>query len=62
MDYFPTILAAIGAEIEGDRLGLGTNLFSDKSTLAEEYGFEEMFDELNQKSNFYDNHILYPER
>lgn len=62
MDYFPTILAAIGAEIEGDRLGLGTNLFSNKSTLAEEYGFEEMFDELNQKSNFYDNHILYPER
>lgn len=62
MDYFPTVLAALGAEIEGDRLGLGTNLFSDTSTLAEEYGFEEMFDELNKKSNFYDNDILYPEQ
>lgn len=62
MDYFPTVLAAIGAEMEGDRLGLGTNLFSDKRTLAEEYGFEDMFDELNKKSNFYDINILYPER
>ena len=62
MDYFPTVLAAVGAEIEGDRLGLGTNLFSERSTLAEEYGFEYMFDELNKKSNFYDNNILYPER
>lgn len=62
MDYFPTVLAAIGAEIEGDRLGLGTNLFSDKRTLAEEYGFEDMFNELNKKSNFYDINILYPER
>lgn len=62
MDYFPTVLAAMGAGIEGDRLGLGTNLFSDRKTLAEEYGFEDMFDELNKKSNFYDNNILYPER
>ena len=62
MDYFPTVLAAIGVEIQGDRLGLGTNLFSDRSTLAEEYGFEDMFDELNKKSNFYNNVILYPKR
>lgn len=62
MDYFPTILGALGAEIQGDRLGLGTNLFSDRSTLAEEYGFEYMFDEMNKKSNFYDSNILYPEK
>ena len=62
MDYFPTVLEALGAEIDGSRLGLGTSLFSDKKTLAEEYGFEEMFDELNKKSHFYDNNILYPER
>lgn len=29
-DMYPTILASIGVKIEGDRLGLGTNLFSDK--------------------------------
>ena len=38
MDMFPTVLAAMGAEIEGDRLGLGTNLFSDLPTLRETYG------------------------
>ena len=35
MDMFPTTLASLGAVIDGDRLGLGTNLFSDKPTLAE---------------------------
>lgn len=62
LDYFPTVLASLGAEIEGDRLGLGTNLYSGRQTLAEQYGFEEMFDKMNKKSNFYNNNILYPER
>lgn len=61
MDMFPTILGAIGADIDGNRLSLGTNLFSDRQTLAEEYGYETMFDELNKKSRFYDNEILYPD-
>ena len=34
-DNFPTTIAALGAEIVGDRLGLGTNLFSDRQTLSE---------------------------
>lgn len=37
-DMFPTILAAMGYTIEGERLALGTNLFSDKPTLIEEFG------------------------
>ena len=37
-DDFPTTLSAMGAEIEGDRLGLGTNLFSAKETLSEKEG------------------------
>lgn len=37
-DLFPTTLAALGAAIDGDRLGLGTNLFSEKRTLTEIYG------------------------
>lgn len=60
LDFFPTTLASMGVEIEGNRLGLGTNLFSDRETLAEEYGYDVLFDELNRKSTFYDNHILYP--
>ncbi|MDE6052453.1 MAG: LTA synthase family protein [Lachnospiraceae bacterium] len=59
MDLCPTILAAMGVGIEGDQIGLGTNLFSDKSTLAEVYGYESMFSEMRMKSNFYDNEILY---
>ena len=60
MDIFPTVVAALGGEIEGDRLGLGTNLFSGEETLAEKYGYEVLFEELNKKSRFYDNEILYP--
>ena len=60
MDFFPTTLAAMGAEIEGGRLGLGTDLFSDQPTLAEEYGYEAMFTEMDKKSTFYNNKILYP--
>lgn len=42
MDIFPTTLSAIGYEIEGDRLGLGANLFSDVETLAEQKGLDYM--------------------
>ena len=60
MDFFPTTLASLGVTIEGERLGLGTNLFSDRETLAEEYGYETMFDEMSRKSVFYNREILYP--
>ena len=60
MDMFPTILGSLGVRIEGNRLALGTNLFSKQETLAEEYGYEYLFDELNKKSLFYDEELLYP--
>lgn len=53
LDLFPTILAAIGADIEGGRLALGTSLFSDKKTLPEEMGFEAFDAELKLYSNYY---------
>lgn len=37
-DNFPTTIAALGATIDGDRLGLGTNLYSKEKTLTEEVG------------------------
>lgn len=40
-DTFPTTIAALGAAIEGERLGLGTNLFSGAETLTEALGVEE---------------------
>ena len=48
----PTTLAAMGVEIEGDRLGLGTNLYGTKDTLLETYGMEEFSDLLSKKSSF----------
>ena len=60
-DMFPTTLASIGVRIEGDRLGLGTNLFSNKPTLTEEYGFNFLNKELSKKSGYYNKNILYKE-
>ena len=49
-DNFPTTLAALGAKIEGNRLGLGTNLFSDELTLTEKYGYKTENEEISKKS------------
>lgn len=54
MDMFPTTLASLGATIEGDRLGLGTNLFSGEQTLAEKLTFDQFNDDLSQKSKFFE--------
>lgn len=58
MDMYPTILAAMGAKIDGERLGLGTNLFSDKQTLMEEIGFEALNKEVQKTSDFYNTTIV----
>ncbi len=53
-DLFPTTLAAMGVKIKGNRLGLGTNLFSETPTLAERYGMDFLSAELGKRSKFYD--------
>ncbi len=53
MDMFPTVLAAMGYEIPGNRLGLGTNLFSGATTLLKELGFENLETELCKYSAYY---------
>lgn len=57
-DMFPTTLASIGCEIEGERLGLGTNLFSGEKTLTEKYGADYINAELNKMSDYYNKKIL----
>lgn len=54
-DMLPTTLSSIGAKIEGERLGFGTNLFSGEKTLTEKYGYEKLNRELEKSSRFYDN-------
>jgi len=53
MDLYPTVLASIGFSIPNDRLGIGTNLFSDKPTLAEQMGYETFNNEMKKYSSFY---------
>ena len=56
-DLFPTTLAALGAEIRGNRLGLGVNLFSDEPTIIEEYSFNTVMTELRRLSRFYNENF-----
>ena len=58
MDMFPTTLAALNVEIKGNRLGLGTNLFSGEKTLLEKYGFNYVNIELSKNSKFYNEYIM----
>ena len=53
LDMFPTILSAMGFKIDGNRLGLGTDLFSETPTLSEELGFDYLSSQLQMQSKFY---------
>lgn len=58
MDMFPTTLAALGCEIPGNRLGLGTNLFSARPTLIESMGYKEFNTQVAMKSNYYTENFI----
>lgn len=58
MDLYPTILASLGATIEGDRLGLGTNLFSNRKTIMEEIGVNNLDKEIQKYSSFYNKKLF----
>ena len=55
---YPTILATLGVKIEGDRLGLGTNLFSNKKTIIEEQGLDAVNNGLGENSNFFNDEFI----
>lgn len=57
-DMFPTTLAAMGVSIQGDRLGLGTNLFSSLPTITEKYGYDLLEEEFNKNSEYYNKKFL----
>ncbi|MGI6078432.1 MAG: sulfatase-like hydrolase/transferase [Fastidiosipilaceae bacterium] len=62
LDMFPTTLAAIGVDIEGDQLAYGVNLFSDRKTLLEELGWEEYDQMMRPYSSFYENTFIFSNR
>lgn len=57
-DYFPTVLAAMGVDIEGNRLGLGTNLASETKTLVERDGVDTVNQRLGENSDFYNKSFV----
>lgn len=57
-DFYPTILASLGVRIDGERLALGTNLFSGVPTLVERDGLEKVNQELKERSNFYNDTFI----
>lgn len=56
-DIYPTILASMGANIEGNRLGFGVNLFSGEKTIPEEIGLEKFNLETRKSSDYYRKNI-----
>ncbi len=58
IDLYPTTLSALGFTIEGDRLGLGTDLYFDTQTLVEELSVEYLNNEIERTSAYYANNIL----
>lgn len=62
LDLFPTTLASLGVTFDGNRLGLGTNLFSDEKTLIEKYGIKYLNEELTKKSSYYSNMFLFDKK
>lgn len=52
-DIFPTTLSAMGFDIEGNKLGLGVDLFSSEKTIAELIGMDRLNEELSKYSQYY---------
>ena len=57
-DMFPTVLEAMGVEIAGHRLGLGTSLFSDEKTLLEKMP-KPTLDSILKVKNFQYDYFLH---
>ncbi len=55
IDMFPTVLSSMNFDIEGNRLGFGTDLFSDKRTLVESIGLDSLNSEIRKMAN----HLMY---
>ncbi len=53
LDIFPTVISSLGFDIEGNRLGLGTDMFSHQRTLLEEIGLGELEGQLQTNSKYY---------
>lgn len=56
-DMYPTVLSGLGADIKGNRLGFGTNLFSNEKTIPEIMGADKFNKEKRKNSIYYEKYI-----
>ena len=56
-DMYPTVLSGLGADIKGNRIGFGTNLFSKEKTIPEIIGVDTFNKEKNKSSDYYEKYI-----
>ena len=61
IDMYPTILASIGATIDNNKLGIGTNLFSNQQTILEKYGLDYINNELFKTDVYYQKKLVKKE-
>ena len=57
-DMITTILSSMGVRTSGERLGLGTNLFSNVPTLEEELGTDYFYNEASKYFVYYDYNFV----
>lgn len=62
LDFFPTILESMGAEILGKKLGLGRSLYSTEPTLLEKYGIDSLNNALKERSIEYDYFLYFDKK
>lgn len=58
VDMYPTMLRSIGVNIIGNKLGLGTDLFSGTNTLFEDYSVDFVQKKLELRSEFYSDKFI----
>lgn len=54
---FPTLLEAMGVQVEGHRLGFGTSLFSDEKTLLERFPLDYINEKTMENTIQYDSFV-----
>ncbi|MEG0314700.1 MAG: LTA synthase family protein [Erysipelotrichaceae bacterium] len=59
IDMFPTVVSSLGANIEGNKLGLGVNLFSNEQTLIEKTSTNDVINNLTKGSEYFNDKFVY---
>lgn len=60
MDYYPTIVSGLGITYDGNRLGMGVDLFTGEKTLLEQLGIEKLNSEMRKYSRFFLEEMAIP--